>query len=142
MKRKLLILSLATLFLTGCAGMSLKDNTTQVAVKGTASTLGYFIGQNNIDRIPEWNSWVIKVLDVQAGDTVISFEKILAQGYELVNDLGFLKLKFDELISLFEFPNLQPPDLPFLKAEYLEMVKIALGGFRDGLMAAKAEAEN
>jgi hypothetical protein len=46
-----------------------------------------------------------------------------------------------KLIRLLEFPELQPPDLPFLTGDYVAMVKIVLTGFREGLMAAKAELE-
>jgi len=140
MKRNLLILSLVILFLTGCAGVSLKSDTTQIAVDVSATTIGYLVGQNNLDKIPEWNEWLDKLLALEVGDSVLSYELLLAKGIKLI-DKPFIELQFTKLIRLLEFPELQPPTLPFLKAEYLEMVQVVLSGFRDGLMAAKAEVE-
>lgn len=141
MRRNLLILSLATLFLIGCAGVSLKSDTTQIAADVSASTIGYLVGQNNPEKISEWNTWLNKLLSLESGDAVISYEKLLAKGFDFVIDEPFLEMQLNKLIRLLEFPELQPPPLPFLKAEYIEMVKIVLGGFKDGLQAALAEAE-
>jgi len=144
MKTKLLIPILASLLLIGCApGSSLiKFNENQAAktgIKGTASTLGYFIGANNIDLIPEWNKWADRLLAFEQGDSVSSFQDLLISGADYVTDSEFLKLKFTEFVSLFEFPKLQPATNPFLTGPYLEMVKLVLKGFQEGLMAAQAE---
>ena len=128
MRRNLLILSLATLFLIGCAGVSLKSDTTQIAADVSASTIGYLVGQNNLDKIPEWNKWLDTVLEIGEGDSVISYEKLLAKGFDLVINEPFRKMQLEKLIRLIEFPELQPPELPFLKAEYIEMVKVVLFG--------------
>ena len=137
MKRNLLILSLAILFLTACATGS---NTRQVTVEMSAATAGYLIGQNNLSKIPDWNGWLDKILAFKAGDITISYKQALAKAFELV-DKPFIEMQLNKLICLLEFPELQPPTLPFLKAEYLEMVKIVLSGFRDGLYAAQAEKQ-
>ena len=107
----------------------------------SAATAGYLIGQNNITKIPEWNGWLDKLLSFKAGDSVISYEKLLAEGFEITVGSPFLEMQFSKVIRLLEFPELQPPSLPFLKAEYIEMVRIVLSGFRDGLYAAQAEAK-
>ena len=139
MKRNLMILSLAILFLTGCAPGS---NTTQrVAADMSAATAGYLIGQNNLDKVPDWNKWLDSLLALKAGDSVLTYETLLAKGFEFVADSPFLEMQFSKVIRLLEFPELQPPGLPFLKAEYLEMVRIVLSGFRDGLYAAQAEKQ-
>ena len=142
--KKLFLITLSLLFLTGCAstGVQLKkDVSTEIAIDISASTIGYLVGQNNIEKIPEWNRWLDTVLEIGEGDSVVSFEKLLAKGFDLVIDEPFLKMQLEKLIRLIEFPELQPPELPFLKGEYVELVKIILGGFRDGLQAAKAQAE-
>lgn len=147
MKRNLLILGLLIAFLTGCASGSpivkLNENkTAQMVVKGSASTLGYFIGANNLDLIPKWNEWADKLLGFEQGDSTLSFQDALIKGADLVIDSPFLKLKFEELVVLFEFPKLQSPKTPFLTGPYIEMVKLILTGFKDGLEAALAEAGN
>lgn len=111
----------------------------QVTTDMSAATAGYLIGQNNLDKIPEWNGWLNKILTFKAGDSVISYEKALADGFKIVSDSPFLEMQFPKVIRLLEFPELQPPSLPFLKAEYLEMVRIVLVGFKDGLYAAQAD---
>ena len=140
MKRNLLILSLVIAFLTGCAGMQLKSDTSEIAVDLSASTIGYLVGQNNLDKIPEWTTWIDKVLAFEQGDTVLSYETVLAEAFSLVVDSPFLEMQFKKLIRLFEFPELQPPELAFLTSDYIKYVKIVASGFNDGLMAAKAEA--
>ena len=141
MKRNLLILSLAILFLVGCAGVSVKSNTTEIAADVSSATIGYLIGQNNSDKIPEWNGWLDKLLFLKAGDSVLSYEKLLAKGFELIDE-PFIEMQLSKFIRLLEFPELQPPGLPFLKAEYLKLVKVILSGFRDGLQAAQSETQN
>ena len=107
----------------------------------SAATAGYLIGQNNPAKIPGWNGWIDKVLAFKAGDSILTYETLLAKGFEFVADSPFLEMQFSKVIRLLEFPKLQPPGLPFLKAEYLEMVRIVLSGFRDGLYAAQAEKQ-
>ena len=141
MKRNLLILGLAIVFLTACAGISLRDNTTQVAIDVSAATTAYLIGQNNPDKIPDWNKWIDKLLSLKAGDSVLTYETLLAKGFELI-DKPFIEMQLNKLIRLLEFPELQPPGLPFLKAEYLKLVKVIFSGFRDGLQAAQSETQN
>ena len=139
MKKNLLILGLVIIFLTGCAGISLKSETTQVAADMSAATAGYLIGQNSVDRIPIWNEWLDSLLALNPGDSVLTYENLLAKGFDLV-DKPFIEMQLNKLIRLLEFPKLQPLELPFLKAEYLEMVRMVLSGFRDGLQAALAES--
>lgn len=142
MKRNLLILSLAILFLIGCGIVSLKSDTTQIAADMSAATSGYLVGQNNLSKIPDWNAWIDKIFAFKAGDSTISWENALAEVGKITIGSPFLEMQFNKILGLLEFPELQPPALPFLRSEYLEMVQIVLSGFRDGLMAAKAEAEN
>jgi hypothetical protein len=142
MKAKLLILTLAIALLTGCAGISIKkDTTTEVATDIAASTIGYYVGKNNPERIDHWNGWIDMLLEFGQGDTVLSFEELLGHGFDLVVGEPFLEMQLKKLIRLLEFPELQPPDLPFLTGDYVAMVKIVLTGFREGLMAAKAESD-
>ena len=142
MKRNLLILGLLILFLTGCGTVSVKkDQTTETAVDISASTLGYYVGRNNVDLIPEWNKWLDKVLAFEQGDSVLSYEKLLNQGFKLIGDEPFLEMQMKKLIRLLDLPELQPPDVPFLTSDYVAMVKVILGGFRDGLEAALKESK-
>ena len=106
-----------------------------------AATAGYLIGQNNPAKIPDWNGWLDKILAFKAGDSTVNYEKALAEGFNVMVDKPFIEMQLNKLIRLLEFPELQPPTLPFLKAEYLEMVKIVLSSFRDGLYAAQAEKQ-
>ena len=140
MKTKLIVMviSLSLLFWSGCAGVSLKDNTTQVSIDIAASTIGYVAGQKNLDQIPKWNKWIDKILALEAGASTTSYEKLLAIALDAVCDDPFLAMQFGKLTKLLDFPELQPPDLPFLKAEYVELVKIVMGGLKDGLVAAQA----
>jgi len=108
----------------------------------SAATAGYLIGQNNLSKIPEWNAWLDKLLSLKAGDSVINYEKLLAEGFEITVGSPFLEMQLTKVVRLLEFPELQPPDLPFLKAEYIEMIRIVLSGFRDGLYAAQAEVKD
>ena len=129
---------ISLLFLCGCAGVSLKDNTTQVSIDIAASTIGYVAGKNNLDQIPKWNGWIDKILALEAGVPTISYENLLAIGLNEVCEDPFLNMQFGKLTKLLDFPELQPPDLPFLKAEYVELIKIVMGGLKDGLVAAQA----
>jgi len=141
MKTKLLTLILATLFLTGCAGVSIKkDATTETAADISASTIGYYVGRNNVDKIPQWNAWLDEITALDQGDTVLSYESLLVKGFDLVVDEPFLEMQLKKLVRLLEFPKLQPPDLPFLTGDYMAMVKIVLAGFREGLGAAQEES--
>ena len=146
MKRNLLILGIVTAFLIGCVpgctGLQVKkDQTTETAVDISASTIGYYVGKNNVDLIPEWNKWLDKVLAFEQGDSVLSYETLLNEGFKLVTDEPYLEMQLKKLIRLLDFPELQPPELPFLTSDYIEMVKIVLGGFRDGLEAALRESQ-
>ena len=98
--KKLLVSVLALLFLTGCAGVSLKSDTSQVAADISAATIGYLVGQNNLDKIPEWNKWLDTVLEIGEGDSVISYEKLLAKGFDLVINEPFRKMQLEKLIRL------------------------------------------
>ena len=75
MKTKLSVILISLLFLIGCAGVSLKDNTTQVTIDIAASTIGYVAGQKNLDKIPEWNGWIDRILALEAGASTASYEK-------------------------------------------------------------------
>lgn len=138
--KKLFLIALSLVFLSGCAGgvQLKKDAGTEIAADISAATIGYLVGQNNLEKIPDWNRWLDTVLEIGEGDSVVSFEKLLAKGFDVVVDELFLKMQLEKLIRLLEFPDLQPPDLPFLRGEYVELVKIILRGFRDGLVAAKS----
>ena len=133
-----MVVSLSLLFWSGCAGVSLKDNTTQVSIDIAASTIGYVAGQKNLDQIPKWNKWIDKILALEAGASTTSYEKLLAVAFEAVCKDPFLAMQFEKLTKLLDFPELQPPDLPYLKAEYVELVKLVMGGLKDGLVAAQA----
>jgi len=140
MKKKLFVLLILAIFLGGCAGISLKSDTTEVAIDVSASTIGYLVGQKNLEKIPNWNEWIDKILAIEYGTPTLSYEKLLAKGFEIVLDSPFLEMQLNKLIKLLEFPEIQPPELPFLKEEYINLVKIVMGGFRDGLVAAQTEA--
>ena len=137
--KTLLVSVLALLFLTGCAGVQLKSDTAEIAAGATAATAGYLIGKNNPDRVTDWIEWADKLLDLEQGASVVSFESLLAKGFDLLVDEPFLELQFNKLIRLLEFPELQPPEVAFLKAEYLEYIKLIVGDFRDGLLAGQKE---
>ena len=141
----LLVSVLALLFLTGCAFMqgSVKPSseTAIVAVDLSASTIGYLVGKNNLEKIPAWNEWTDRVIAFKPGDSVLTFEELLSKGFAIVADSPFLEMQFSKLIRLFEFPELQPVNVPFLTKEYLDMVEIVILGFRDGLVVAQAEAD-
>ena len=139
MKRNLLTLSLAILFLIGC-GTGSNTRQQQAVADMSAATIGYLVGQSNLEKIPDWNAWLDKLLAFNPGDSVLSYETLLAKAFEFVEE-PFIEMQLNKLIRLLEFPELQPPGLPFLKAEYLEMVRIVLSGFRDGLYAAQAEKQ-
>lgn len=141
--KKLFVSVLALLFLTACGGggVSLRSDTAEIAAGATAATAGYLIGTNNPDKITDWVKWADKLLDFEQGASVVSFESLLAKGFDLVVDEPFLELQFNKLIRLLEFPELQPPEIPFLKAEYLEYIKLIVGDFRDGLLAGLEEAQ-
>ena len=139
MKARLLIPILVTLLLIGC-GVGFKNEKSQdVAIDVAASTIGYYVGRNNLELIPEWNKWLSPLIELEQGDTVFSYETLLAKGFDLVVDEPFLKMQFKKLIALLDFPELQPPEAPFLTGPYIKMVKLMLGGFQEGLMAAEAE---
>ena len=149
MKIKLLVLLTLVIFLGGCAGISLKSQTTEVVIDIGAATIGYAVGQNNLKKIPEWNEWIDKILALKPGISTVSYEKLLAKGFQIICDSPFsgcenpfLEMQFKKLLKLLEFPEIQPPELPFLKEEYINLVKIVMGGFRDGLVAAQAEAKS
>ena len=141
MRTRLIVMVVSLLFLIGCAGISLKDNTSQITIDIAASTIGYVAGQKNLDKIPEWNGWIDKILALKAGAPTVSYEKLLAKGLDAVCDDPFLNMQFGKLTKLLDFPELQPPDLPYLKAEYVELVKLVMGGLKDGLVAAQAAAK-
>jgi len=142
MKRNLLILAIVIPFLIGCAGVSIKkDATTETGADISATTIGYYVGRNNVDKIEQWNKWLDPILALQQGDTVFSYEELLKKGFDLVLDEPFLELQLKKLINLLEFPELQPPEMPFLTGDYIDMLKIVLGGFRDGLEAALKESQ-
>ena len=125
----------------GCAGISLKSNTSQVSIDIAASTIGYVAGQKNLDKIPEWIEWIDRILALKAGSLTFTYEKLLAIAFEAVSDDPFLRMQFEKLTKLLDFPELQPPDLPFLKAEYIELIQLVMGGLKDGLVAAQAAAK-
>jgi len=139
--KKLLVSVLALLFLTACGGVQLKSDTAEIAAGATAATAGYLIGKNNPDKVTSWVEWADKLIDLEQGTTVISFEILLAKGFDLIADEPFLELQFNKLIRLLEFPELQPPDMPFLKNEYLEYIRLIIGDFKDGLLAGLDEAQ-
>ena len=138
MRKKLIVMVISLLFLCGCAGVSLKDNTTQVSIDIAASTIGYVAGQKNLDKIPEWSKWIDKILALEAGAPTVNYEDLLAIAFEAVCKDPFLAMQFGKLTKLLDFPELQPPDLPYLKAEYVELIKVVMGGLKDGLVAAQA----
>lgn len=118
-----------------------KDATTETGADISATTIGYYVGRNNVDKIEQWNKWLDPILALQQGDTVFSYEELLKKGFDLVLDEPFLELQLKKLINLLEFPELQPPEMPFLTGDYIDMLKIVLGGFRDGLEAALKESQ-
>lgn len=139
MKRILLIV-LALVFLSGCAGVQSKSETVEIAAGTVAITAGYLIGKNNPDKVTDWNRWVDGLLIMKPGETVISFETLLAKGFDYLVDEPFLELQFNKLIRLLEFPELQPPSAAFLTSKYLDYLKSILRDFRDGLEAGRLEA--
>jgi len=139
MKIKLLTLTLVTLLLTGCAVGFKNEKSQDIAVDVAASTIGYYVGKNNVELIPEWLGWLEPLLALEQGDTVMTYETLLAKGFDMVLDEPFLEMQLKKLINLLEFPELQPPQAPFLTGPYVKMVKLVLKGFQEGLMAAEAE---
>jgi hypothetical protein len=141
MKAKLLTLILAIALLTGCAVGFKNEKSQDIAIDVAASTIGYYVGKNNAEIIPEWLRWLEPLLALEQGDTVMTYEDLLAKGFDLVLDEPFLEMQLKKLINLLEFPELQPSEAPFLTGPYIKMVRLILGGFQEGLMAAKAELE-
>jgi len=142
MKIKLLIVILASLLLIGCSIGFKNTKTQETAVDLSASTIGYYVGQNNIDRIPQWNEWLDPILKLEQGDTVFTYEKLLKKGLALVSDDPFLEMQFKKLLNLLDFPELQPPELPFLTGDYVKMIRLVLGAFQEGLAVAEKKANN
>ena len=119
--------------------MQLKSDTAQVAVSVGASSLGYFVGKDNPEKIDKWLEWTDRLLQIETGTSALSYEQLLAEGFNHVIDEPYLELQFGKLIKLLEFPELQPPELPFLTNEYVNYIKGIISDFHDGLMAASKE---
>ena len=141
MKIKLSVLLILVIFFAGCAGLQLKSEPAQDIGNIAASMAGYVAGKNNLDQIPKWIKWIDDILALEAGASVESYEELLTIGFNEVSNDQFLKMEFEKIMGLLEFPELQPPNLPFLTADYLKMVGSVLGGLKDGLMAAQAASK-
>lgn len=141
MRKRLIVIVISLLFLIGCAGLSLKSETSEITVDIAASTIGYLAGQKNLDKISEWTKWINQILALEEGASIASYEKLLAIGLNAVCEDPFLNMQFGKLLKLLDFPELQPPDLPFLTSDYLKLVKIVMGGLKDGLVAAQLAAK-
>jgi len=126
---------------SGCAGLQFKSETNEVAIDIAASTIGYLIGQKNLDQISKWNKWIDQILALEEGVSTASYEELLAKAFNLISKDPFLEMQFEKLLKLLEFPELQPLGLPYLNPEYLKIVKIVMNGFKDGLMTAQAAAK-
>lgn len=133
--KKLLMIGMALLFLSACSTVSISNDTSNIAIDGAASTIGYLIGKENPEKVSQWIDWGNKILEIKPGFPVNSFEKLLAIGMEISTDDKFLKMQFNKLIKLLDFPELQPPDLSFLQEKYIARVKLIIAGFLDGLYA-------
>jgi len=135
--KKLIIAMLLPLFLIGCGSVQQPNETEEIAIDIAASTIGYLVGKNNPDNINQWIEWGDKLLKIEAGLPVDSYEELLAIGIEMSTDDEFLKMQFVKLIRLLDFPALQPPNLSVLQSAYVDRIKIIISGFLDGLQAAK-----
>ena len=142
MTRKILVIGMMILLLTACAGVHISNETSDVAIDVSASTIGYLIGKNNPDQIDKWIGWGNKILEIIPGQSIESFEKILTIGIEIAVDDEFLEMQAVKLIRLLDFPDLQPSDLPFLQEKYVERVRLVVSGFLDGLRVVEGEIED
>jgi len=135
--KKLIIAMLFLPFLIGCGSAQLSNEQSEVAIDIAASTIGYLVGKNNPDKINQWIEWGDKLLKIEAGLSVDSYEELLAIGIEMSTDDEFLKMELEKLIRLLDFPDLQPPESLALLERYVERVKLIIKGFLDGLYAAR-----
>jgi len=135
--KKLIIAMLLPLFLIGCGSVQQPNETEEIAIDIAASTIGYLVGKNNPDKINQWIEWGDKLLKIEAGLPVDSYEELLAIGVEISTDDEFLKMELEKLIRLLDFPDLQPPESLVLLERYVERVKLIVKGFLDGLYAAR-----
>ena len=142
--RTILVVLLSSLFLivSGCAGLQFKGNSAAVITSVGASSLGYYIGKNNQDKINQWIEWIdgtkefVGLTELAPGDSILTYESVLVRGLEYASIDPYLELQFSKLIKLLEFPELQPPDVPFLTKEYIDYIKTIINDFRDGLLAS------
>lgn len=141
MSKKILVIGMVLLFWIGCGSIQISNEASDVAIDVSASTIGYLIGKNNPDQIVKWSEWGNRILEIVPGQSVVSFEKILAIGIEIAVDDEFLEMQITKMIRLLDFPDLQPSDLPFLQEKYVERMRLIVSGFLDGLRIAKAEKE-
>lgn len=141
---KIMVSCLVIAFLIGsasCAGIQLKEDPTQTQItisKVSARTAGYLIGKNNPDEIDKWSKWASRILALESGETPIRLEVILADALDYVEFDAFLRQQIEDLITLFDLPQLQPPEFTFLTSQYLVRLRIIISAFVEGLIAAKA----
>jgi hypothetical protein len=94
------------------------------------------IGKNNPDKVDSWLKWVDKGLSLKPGDTPLALESLLTDllGYADIEPL--LRKDIEDLISLFDMPELQPVDSQYLAEVYIERIRLIFNGFREGLELA------
>ena len=146
--KKLLILILSLLFLSGCTlpWMQDADNPQVINVQQMASdvnlasfVLSYSVGKNNVRHIDEWSEFLTSIEELSAGTSIVTYEGLLADMLNLFADDPFYKVLFEKLLVRFDIPALQPPELPYLTEDYLVVIQAGIQGFLQGLEVAQAK---
>ena len=139
--KRLFVLIMLLPFLAGCSVAPISSETNDIAIDIAASTIGYLIGKEYPDKVDQWIEWGNRILEIEPGLPVDSYEELLVVGIEMSTDDEFLKMQIIKLIRLLDFPELQPPDSLILLEKYVERVKLIVRGFLDGLYATRFNAE-
>lgn len=135
--KKLIVMLLSLVFLVGCGSISLNESSQEVLIDVAAAEVGYRLGKVNQDKIDEWVKWSNRLLLLDAESESIQLVSVLSKGFDKIVEDSYERMQMQKLIKLFDMPDIQPPDLPFLSDEYIKQLRIIVNGFRDGLMAAK-----
>ena len=137
MRKLIMLMAVMCLFcLPSRAGnVQMNEDTTSVVLDTTPVTIGYLIGKENPEQIDQWIDWGEKLLAIEPGFGIQSYEELLALGIELTINDPFLELQMNKLMALLEFPDL-PVDTQFLDSSQVTKIRIVIKGFLDGLLVA------
>ena len=102
-----------------------------------ARRVAFTIAKNNPNKIDTWLEWVDKGLALKPGDEPIKLEWLLTELLNQADLEPLLQKDIEDVISLFEMPQIQPPDSQYLTALYIERIQLIFKGFKEGLELAK-----